>query len=296
MATALHRLPPGVHRLLPPEQREDLRHRLGRFYPWEAGYDFSPPPLGAGERPGPPDFVGVGAMMAGWRWWYRLIAGHPAVWSRPDIPVARHYLSHFCTARFGADEVQRYHAWFPRRQGTVTGEWSASYSAEPWVAPLLARAAPDARLVLLVRDPVERLRLGLAVTTDNRGSQVGAHTADAVDRGYYGYQLKRLLEFFPPEQVLTLQLEQCRADPMGEAARTYRFLGLDDSHRPLSRQPPSTATAGWAGHEDPDTDRRLTELYVEDVVELLSLVPELDVTLWPHFAHLADGSPEPGRG
>jgi hypothetical protein len=273
----------------------DLRHRLGTFYPWEAGYDFSPPTLAAGEHPGPPDFVGVGVMMAGWRWWYRLIAGHPGVWSRPDIPPARHYLSHFCTAPFGADEVQRYHAWFPRRQGTVTGEWTASYSAEPWVAPLLARAAPDARLLLLVRDPVERLRLGLAATTDNRGSQVGANTADAVDRGYYGAQLKRLLEFFPLEQVLILQWEQCRADPMGQAARTYRFLGLDHSQRPLPRQPP-TATVGSAVHGDPDTDHRLTELYVDDVVELASLAPGLDLSLWPHFAHLADDGPGSERG
>jgi hypothetical protein len=294
MATVLHRLPSRVHRLLPPEQREDLRHRLGHFYPWEAGYDFTPPPSGAGERSGPPDFVGVGVMMAGWRWWYRLIADHPDVWSRPDVPVARHYLSHFCTAPFGTNEVQRYHAWFPRREGTVTGEWSASYSAEPWVAPLLARAAPDARLLLMVRDPVERLRLGLAATIDNRGPQVGAQTADAVDRGYYAVQLKRLLEFFPPERVLTLQLEKCRVDPMGEVARTYRFLGLDDSHRPPPPQPPPTGTAGPTAAEDPDTGRRLAELYVTDVAELRSLVPQLDLTLWPHFARLDDGGPGPG--
>jgi hypothetical protein len=296
MAASLHRLPSRLHRLLPPEQRDDLRHRLGHFYAWEAGYDFSPPPLGAGERPGPPDFVGVGVMMAGWRWWYRLVASHPDVWSRADIPVARHYLSHFCTVPFGTHEVQRYHAWFPRPEGTVTGEWSASYSAEPWVAPLLARAAPDARLLLLVRDPVERLRLGLAASTDNRGPQVGANTADAVDRGYYGVQLRRLLEFFPSDQVLTLQLERCHDDPMGEVSRTYRFLGLDDSYRPSLWQPPSHGRVGSAANEDPDTGRRLAELYIEDVVELRSLAPHLDLSLWPHFAHLTGGSLESGRG
>ncbi|HEX3979764.1 MAG TPA: hypothetical protein VHW93_00985, partial [Acidimicrobiales bacterium] len=103
VADSLHRLPLRVHRLLPPQQREDLRHRLGHFYAWEAGYDLSPPLMHAGERPGPPDFVGVGVMMGGWRWWYQLIASHPDVWSRADIPMARHYLSHFCTAPFGTD-------------------------------------------------------------------------------------------------------------------------------------------------------------------------------------------------
>jgi hypothetical protein len=157
----------------------------------------------------------------------------------------------------------------------------------------LARAAPDARLLLMVRDPVERLRLGLAATIDNRGSQVGAYTADAVDRGYYGAQLKRLLEFFPSEQVLILQQEQCRADPVGEAARTYRFLGLDHLHHPVPHQPPPTGTVGSDVHWDPDTDRRLAELYGEDVIELRSLAPDLDVALWPHFAHLADAGRRP---
>ncbi len=296
VADALHRLPLRVHRLLPPEQREDLRHRLGHFYSWESGYDLSPPPMRAGERPGPPDFVGVGVMMAGWSWWYRLVASHPDVWSRADIPVARHYLSHFCTAPFGTDEVQRYHGWFPRREGTLTGEWTASYSVEPWVAPLLARAAPDARLLLMVRDPVERLRLGLAATIDSRGPQVGAQTAAALDRGFYGSQLRRLLEFFPPEQVLTLQLELCRADPVGELARTFRFLGLDDSHRPAAGpQPPGSTVGTTPAEDDPDTVRRLVGLYGDDVVELRTLAPQLDLRLWPHFAHLADEGPS-GRG
>jgi Sulfotransferase family len=210
--------------------------------------------------------------------------------------VARHYLSHFSTVPFGTDEVQRYHAWFPRREGTLTGEWTASYSSELWVAPLLARVAPDARLLLMVRDPVVRLRLGLAATIDSRGPQVGAQTAAAVDRGFYGFQLRRLLEFFPPEQVLTLQLERCRADPVGEVARTFRFLGLDDSHRPSFRpQPPGRTGESVGGEGDPDTDRRLSELYVEDVVDLQSLATHLDLTLWPHFAHLAGGTPAGGE-
>jgi hypothetical protein len=144
---------------------------------------------------------------------------------------------------------------------------------------------------MMVRDPVERLRLGLMATIDNRGPQVGAQTVAAVDRGYYGFQLRRLLEYFPPEQVLTLQLERCRADPVGELARTFRFLGLDDSHRPSSLPPRPGGTWGPMANEDPDTGRRLADLYVEDVLDLRSLAPELDFALWPPFAHLAGGSP-----
>ena len=52
-------------RRLPPQARLRLLHGLGRFAPWEAGFDFTPPPLGPGDEAGPPDFVGIGVQKAG---------------------------------------------------------------------------------------------------------------------------------------------------------------------------------------------------------------------------------------
>ncbi len=280
LAEGLHRLPPRLHRLVPPDQRADLRHRLGRYRPWESGADLMPPPRGPGEEPGPPDFVGVGVMMAASDWWLGLVNDHPGVAWRPDVPGARHYLSHFLTTDLGPAEVDRYHGWFPRRPGAITGEWTPSYSALPWVAPLLARAAPDARLLMMVRDPVDRLRLGLASTADRRVPQVGDHTADAVARGFYGAQLRRLLEYFPTDRVLVLQYERCVADPAEQIAATYRFLGLDDGYRPVVGAPPRQAL-GPLPPLDPDTTVRLARVYADDVEELVALVPSLDRSLWP---------------
>jgi hypothetical protein len=288
MGEGLHRLPPRLHELLPPEQRADLRHRLGRFRPWEDGYDLAPPTLGPVETVGPPDFVGVGTLLGGARWWYRLIAEHPCVSTRDDIGMERHFLSHFCTDPFGDDEIERYHGWFPRRAGSIAGEWTPGYMAQPWVAPLLARAAPAARLLVMVRDPVERLRLGLARPSDDRTSQIGSHIADAVDRGFYARQLRRLLEFFPIEQVHVLQYEGCIADPMGQLEATYRFLHLDNAYRPPALLRSTRETTGSIPNIDADTTSRLVDLYASDVAELVTLVPRLDLSLWPAFVD--DGS------
>src|SRR5580693_1849854 len=97
MADGLYRLPPRAHQLFPPEQRADLRHRLGRFRPWEDGFDLSPPSRNPGEMIGPPDFVGIGVMMAGVLPWYHLVADHPGISTRGGIPMDRHFLSHFAT-------------------------------------------------------------------------------------------------------------------------------------------------------------------------------------------------------
>jgi len=284
IAEGLHRLPTPAHALLPPAQRADLRHRLGRYYPWEQGFDLAPPILRAGEASGPPDFVGVGVPLAGAAWWYRMVVDHPGVSCREDVPMGRHYLAHFCTTRFGEEEAERYHGWFPRRAGTITGEWTPGYLGCPWVAPLLAVAAPDARLLVILRDPVERLRLQLARSAADRSDHIGEHIADAVDRGFYAEQLRRLLQFFPVEQVLILQYEQCVADPDGRLAATYRFLGLDDGHRPVIPRRPDGGTSPPAPVLDRDTRSRLVDIYASDVADLATLVPGLDLSLWPASA------------
>ncbi len=284
LAEGLHRMPTRVHALLPPEQRADLRHRLGRHYAWEEGYDFSPPLLVPGETAGPPDFVGVGVQMAGAAWWYRMVTDHPGVSARGDVAMARHYLSHFCTRPFGDLEIRRYHGWFPRRAATITGEWTPGYLARPWVPPLLAKAAPDARILLIVRDPVERLRRGLAQSADSRVAHVGSHIADAVDRGFYAAPLRHLLQYVPSGQVLTLQYERCLADPAGQIAATYRFLGLDDSFRPNVPHRPGGRLVSSTSTPDADTLRRLVNIYAADVADLVTLVPGFDVSLWPAFA------------
>jgi hypothetical protein len=280
---ALHRLPPQLHQLLPPDQRADLRHWFGRFLPWESGIDLTPPALRSGEMIGAPDFVGVGSPASGCRWWYRLVADHPDVYARGDLPPARRYLSHFATARFGAEEVLGYHGWFPRPSGTVTGEWTPSYLSQPWVPRLLAQAAPAARILVLVRDPIARMQADLAQSVDHRAANVGVYSADALDAGFYAEQLGHLLGWVPAGQVLALQYEQCLADPAGQLAATYRFLGLDDGYRPVSIGPTRAEVGPPPPPIDPDTERRLADIYTADVAGLAAVLPEFDRSLWPAF-------------
>jgi hypothetical protein len=270
-------MPEGLHRLLPAEPRADLRRRLGRRHPWEDGYDFSPP-AAAGLSTGAPDFVGVGASLCGTRWWYGLIAAHPDVTAPPGRPVGLHYFSHFCLRAFDDADRDRYHRWFPRPVGVRSGEWTAGYAAQPWVAPLLAAAAPEARVLFLVRDPVERFRLDLGRIAESRAANVGAAVADATERGFYAGQLRRLREFVPAERILVLQLERCLEDVEGQLAATYRFLGLDEAFRPPPGVGPSTPEVRPL---EASVVERLSEMYADDARDLAVLDPDLDLDRWP---------------
>jgi hypothetical protein len=269
------------------------------------------------ERTGPPDFVGVGSQGAATGWWHRLLLAHPSI-RRPDGRRELHFFDRLCTREMTEADVAAYHAHFPRRPGELTGEWTPRYMYDPWTPVLLRRAAPDAKLIAMVGDPIERYRLRLQDELAGRGSGERDEDAaqpvfmtDAVERSRYATQLKHLLAFFPAEQVLVLQHERCRRDPVGEYRRTLRFLGLDPDtvpkrvlvaggqaerwYAPLARalrlrglerreRPPADARERTRLELWPDILATLREELEPEVRELRELVPHLDVGLWPDFA------------
>lgn len=279
------RVASAAFRGLSPRMRSSLLHRIGRFAPWEEGFDFTPPVLGPDEQCGPPDFVGIGVQKGGTSWWYELIADHPGVSSRPGIHKERQYLSKFGAEPFARAEVETYHGWFPRTAGTITGEWTPDYLAYPWVARLLARAAPETKLLVIVRDPVERFRSGLSFRLSMGAFRTETTVADAVRRGFYAQSLRRYLEHFSADQLLVLQYERCASDPAGELDTTYRFLGLP-AHRPADLHRPVNVSGDKVPVGD-EAVQRLVELYAPDVTDLCSLVPHLDLSVWPNFSALA---------
>lgn len=248
-----------------------------------------PPACPPGWRTAPPDFVGVGAQRSGTTRWFDLIVAHPQVLAPVSTRKELHYFDRFHSEAMGAAQAAGYSDYFPRPEGMITGEWSPSYLPSPWAAAMLARAAPAARVLVLLRDPVERYLSGL-----QRHHRVAAASGqpldamaplDAFTRGLYHAQLGRLLEHFPRGQVLILQYERCSADPVAELQRTYEFLGLRDSGFPpdLDAHPNRQAEKLELA---PEARRALVEAYANDVALLSRDYPEIDVGLWPNFAAL----------
>jgi hypothetical protein len=242
---------------------------------------------------GPPDYVGVGTVAAGSLWWHGLLLEHPQVEPRPEDRRAVHFFEGFCTRAMTEEDIARYHAQFPRREGRIAGEWTQRYAFDPWTALPLRRAAPAAKLLMLVSDPIERYRVKLA-SVRREGDEDEYAMSDMAARGRYATQLRNLLAHFPREQVLVLQSERCTADPLPQYRRMLAFLGLDEDVVPpgLARRaslrgriaarvrprPAQERADLW-----PDLERALRADLEPEVRELAELVPDLDLSLWPHF-------------
>jgi hypothetical protein len=248
----------------------------------------APPPIPAGWTIAPPDFVGVGTTRAGTTWWDALIHAHPGVARAGGTPKEIHFFDRFWKGDCSEADLAAYHAYFPRPAGAIAGEWTPGYLGDPWIPPLLRRAAPDARLLVLLRDPVERFRSERA-TAAAGGSRAGAPAIPprvaanaAFGRGLYADQLLRLWRAFPREQVLVLQLERCVREPDAQLRRTFAFLGLD----PSAADAIDAAAAGDV-RRGPRADLTLEQQttliarYAPENARLAALLgDDLDLSLW----------------
>jgi hypothetical protein len=268
----------------------------------------------------PPDFVGIGTHLAGTRWWFQLLREHPGIAGPIGGDESLRFFDRFCVEPMTDADVAEYHARFPAPGTALRGEWTPRYVYDAWTPPLLRRAAPDARLLVLLSDPIERYRLSLAYRTLDEGEGSAAYMTDVVHRGRYASQLRALYAAFPPEQVLVLQLEACRADPVGEYRRTLAFIGADPAYVPrrlrraargrtgptplvravraigvpraISLRGPRRRVRQALGREEPivvraetwpDLRRSLHVALAPEIERLAAVAPTVDLELWPNF-------------
>jgi hypothetical protein len=108
---------------------------------------------------------------------------------------------------------------------------------------------------------------------------------EAFARGFYHAQLQGLLRHFDRSQLLVLQYERCTLEPGEQLRRTYSFLGLRDVDfvpdlEARYRQQPEKPTL------DAQARAAYVSAYSDDVLALAEEFPDLDLRLWPNFAHL----------
>jgi hypothetical protein len=244
----------------------------------------SVPECPPGYLTGPPDFVGVGAQRSGTSWWFEQIVSHPQAQRVPDGRKEVHFFDDYWKRSFGSEEVAKYHAQFPRRPGSLVGEWTPRYMHDLWVPPLLAQSAPDARFLVLLRDPVARFISGIARDLEVARGLIPSIIDDAVTRGRYHYELTRFLSYVPRERVLVMQFEECVARPVDMYKRTLDFIGFDDVAfvPPALEQPVIVGGLKKRAVADHLIDRIIEELGSD--VANLACDFEIDLSLWRYFA------------
>lgn len=175
-----------------------------------------------------PAFVVIGAVKGATTWIAHQLRRHPDLWL-PDAEP--HYFS---------SDYERGPAWYaslfnPAPGDRIVGEKSADYLAHPLAAARMASMLPDARLIVQLRDPVQRaysdycmlFRRG-TVGADPRKYLEGEQAAQSrfLTGGLYGAHLARFLLHYPRSQIQVILYESLRHSSEQVIAETCRHIGV----------------------------------------------------------------------
>lgn len=223
------------------------------------------------ERPPLPNLVIAGAQRAGTTTLHHLLASHPQVFF-PQRPQEIHFFDHDAAYARGLDAYRRlFRGWRGERW---VGQTSPLYLFEPAVPARLHAALPEARIVVILRDPVARayshywleVRYGWESESFERALELerarlargfaARRHHSYVARGRYAEQLARYLELYPRERLLVLLQEDLKRDGEAFVERCARFLELDApgfaapggrvAHHNAARLPRRPAIQRWA--------------------------------------------------
>ena len=187
-------------------------------------------PATAGEQLTLPNLIIIGAQKCGTSVLHYYLSLHPEVsMSNPKE------LNFFIEERNHPRGLEWYSRHFDP-SARCRGEASPNYTAYPQhlgVPERMAAAVPDARLVFIVRDPVERITAHWIHNYakrrekgDLRATLLHPNTS-YVTRSKYFMQLQRFLEHYPQEQILVLDQRELRDERMPTLRRLFEFVGVD---------------------------------------------------------------------
>ncbi len=206
------------------------------------------------------DALVIGAQKCATSWLYYCLRDHPQL-HLPKKKREVEYLGGALYQERGADW------YFALLAGAAAGQKvcdvSVDYLFDP-KAPRAVRAhAPDVKLIVSLRDPVDRavsayywnvrkgsipdrplddgLRRAAQLWSDEAVAPAAApahedeYLVNIIARGCYDVQLERYLDVFPPEHLLAIEYERIAAEPRAVLRDVYAFIGVD----PIGFEPPS---------------------------------------------------------
>lgn len=186
-----------------------------------------------------PNFIMIGAPKAGSTSLYDYLRKHPEIFM-PKIKAPRFftYNGQANAYYYPATTLEEYEALFAdATDEKAIGEATAVYIEFPDTARRIHEVVPDARIIAILREPVQRsfsiYHKSMRDTGRNEGMGfLEALRIDPSIRKMYCDGLKPYYDLFGRDRIKILLLEDLERDPKGTLADLYTFLGVDPDFMP----------------------------------------------------------------
>ena len=174
-----------------------------------------------------PNFIGIGVQRAATTWVYNCLSRHP------EICLSQKKELHYFTANF-----EKGTSWYEMQfahhgSEKIVGEISPNYIYHEQAIARMKDLVPDAKLLLVLRDPVDRAvsayRFFNHRYPDRTFEQAIEFDPGLIDRSMYAENLKTLWRYFPREQVKVMFYEDIERTPRKFLRDLFKFLGVDEN-------------------------------------------------------------------
>jgi hypothetical protein len=204
-----------------------------------------------------PNFAIIGAARCGTTSLYAYLREHPQVFMSPEKETDYFSLGDLppsevpaAASRYRARTREEYEFLFRGADGALAvGEASPTYLFYERSAARMQQMIPDAKLICVLRDPVERAyshyalatKMGFETLSDFEAAVAAESQRWLRDRSmrftytrasFYCDGLREFWTRFPRERILVVLFEDFAADPAGAMRQIYAFLGVDDRFTP----------------------------------------------------------------
>ncbi|VAW54786.1 Sulfotransferase [hydrothermal vent metagenome] len=209
-----------------------------------------------------PNFFLVGAAKSGTTSLYSYLSQHPDIFL-PEVKEPNYYaykdtqlsvkgpkpekiLIKLLLKKTVTNESDYYHLYAKAQMSQLTGDCSPRYLYSENVAELIYRDCPDAKIIVILRNPVARAYSHYLMNRQ-RDLEPEDSFENALDQessrkqqgwgwdwhylslGRYGEQLQRYYDRFPKENILVVLHDDFISDQQTIMQEIYRFLGVDDA-------------------------------------------------------------------
>lgn len=178
---------------------------------------------------------------------------------------------------FGEWNDEWYASLFTTASGRMAGEITPAYAClgESAISHI-HRIMPDAKLILLLRDPVDRAwshaRMDLGRTAQHDAVQIESSEYIAHFNGYssrirgnYLQSIRQWLACYDTRQLFIGFYDEILSDPEELLLRIFRFLGVSATKGDIPVQVHTRINAGRQAAIPPHLHKHLAALYVEDL-------------------------------
>ena len=178
-----------------------------------------------------PNFLYIGTSKAGSTWIFKVLAKHPQVYISPSKGLYFFCVHYDRGLDWYRDQFQ------PAAQHQVVGEISHSYLYSPAACQRIAEILPQAKLMVCLREPVDRVFSQYLDGIKNGKMRLSfeeelERTPALLERSLYATPLRRYIEAFGRERIHIALFDDLGSNPRGFAEQMFRFLDVEPLELP----------------------------------------------------------------